>query len=306
MAGLALPLSLLQQGRDDLLVRGGMLFDGTGSAGRMADVAVRGGRIVAVGPALRRPAADVIEARGLAVAPGFIDIHSHADGNLLVDPRGESVIRQGVTTIVIGQDGTSRVPNRTGGTSIAELYRRFETLPGAVNVTSMVGLGTVRGLVVGEADRPASAAELARMTALVESAIQSGACGASTGLEYTPGAFASRDELIALCRPLASRGLPYATHMRNEDDKLLEAIDEAIAIARGAGCPLHISHLKTGGERNWPKIDAVFERIAKERAGGPRPHLRPIPLCGLGDGAHQPVPDLGARRGERGVPAPAG
>ncbi len=268
LTGLALPRRFLQGSRDDLLIRGGTVFDGTGAPGRIADVAVRGGRIVAVAPGLRRASADQLDAKGLAVAPGFIDIHSHADGNLLVDPRCESVIRQGVTTIVIGQDGSSRVPNRTGGTSIAELYQQFETLPSSVNVASMVGLGSVRRLVVGEADRPATAEEQARMTSLVETALQTGACGASTGLEYSPGAFASREELIALCRPLASRRLPYATHMRNEDDRLLEAVDEAIAIARGAGCPLHISHLKTGGERNWPKIDAVFERIAKERQAG--------------------------------------
>jgi N-acyl-D-amino-acid deacylase len=106
------------------------------------------------------------------------------------------------------------------------------------------------------------------MTELVEAALASGACGASTGLEYTPGAFATRDELTALCKPLAARRLPYATHMRNEDDQLLEAIEEAISIARGAGCPLQISHLKTGGPRNWHKIDAVFERIAKARRDG--------------------------------------
>jgi N-acyl-D-amino-acid deacylase len=115
---------------------------------------------------------------------------------------------------------------------------------------------------VGEADRPATPEELAKMTALVEAALASGACGASTGLEYAPGAYATQAELIALCRPLARRRLPYATHLRNEDDRLLEAVDEAIAIAHGAGCPLQLSHLKTGGTRNWPKIDAVFARMA--------------------------------------------
>jgi N-acyl-D-amino-acid deacylase len=261
-----LPWQSTQARRYDLVVRGGTVFDGTGAAGRTLDIGVRGGRIVALARRLSGSAADELDVTGLAVAPGFIDIHSHGDGNLTGDPRAESVIRQGVTTIVVGQDGSSRVPNRSGQTSFAPLFQRFEALPVAVNVATMVGLGTVRRVVVGEDDRPATGAELARMIQLVETALRTGACGASTGLEYTPGAFARKAELIALCRPLARRRLPYATHMRNEDDQLIEAIQEAVDIARGAGCPLHISHLKTGGARNWNKIDAVFELIRKERA----------------------------------------
>ncbi|MGQ0702940.1 MAG: N-acyl-D-amino-acid deacylase family protein [Gemmatimonadales bacterium] len=248
----------------DLVLRGGTVFDGSGAPGRELDVAVQAGRIVAVARRLSG-AGEVLDVRGLAVAPGFIDIHSHADGNILVDPRAESVIRQGVTTVVIGQDGGSRVPNRSGETRVEELFRRFEALPSALNIATMVGAGTVRRIVVGEADRPATAEELARMVRLVEAALASGACGVSSGLEYAPGAFASQAELIALCRPLARRRLPYSTHLRNEDDRLVEAVDEAIAIARGAGCPLHLAHLKTGGERNWPKIDPVFEHLAEAR-----------------------------------------
>jgi N-acyl-D-amino-acid deacylase len=133
---------------------------------------------------------------------------------------------------------------------------------------SMIGLGSVRSRVVGANDRPATPDELRQMVAMVEAALREGACGASSGLEYTPGAFASTEELIALCRPLADRRLPYATHMRNEDDRLLDSIDESIAVARGAGCPLQISHLKTQGPRNWSKLDAVFERVeSASRAG---------------------------------------
>lgn len=268
-AALAAPALRLPWRRQyDLLLRGGSIFDGTGGASRLVDVGVTGGRIVALAPRLRQSAATELDARGLAVAPGFIDIHSHADGNLFEDPREESVIRQGVTTIVAGQDGSSRVPSVNGDTSFAPWFQRIEALPSSVNVATMVGLGTVRRVVVGLDNRPATAAELARMTSLVERALASGACGASTGLEYTPGAFASRKELATLCRPLAARRLPYATHLRNEDDELLEAIDEAVTIARGGGCPLQLSHLKTGGPRNWHKIDAVFERIAAARRRG--------------------------------------
>ena len=268
LAALALPpLDLPWVSGYDLILRGGTVFDGRGAPGRVADVAVRAGRIAAVAPRIRSRGTEEIDVRGLAVAPGFIDIHSHADGSLFQDPLVESVIRQGVTTVVVGQDGSSRVPTRRGETSLAPLFRRIEALRSSVNVATMVGLGTVRRIVVGLDDRPATPAELARMRAMVETALRTGACGASTGLEYPPGAFASKAELIALCRPLARRRLPYATHMRNEDDSLLEAIDEATAIARGAGCPLQISHLKTGGPRNWGKIDAVFERIARARRG---------------------------------------
>jgi N-acyl-D-amino-acid deacylase len=132
----------------------------------------------------------------------------------------------------------------------------------------MVGLGSVRGAIIGDGDRPATADEIARMTAMVDRALADGACGASSGLEYTPGAFASREELAALCRPLASRRLPYATHMRNEDDLLLDSIDESLFVARTAGCALQVSHLKTQGPRNWSKLDEVFRRIEGAKASG--------------------------------------
>jgi N-acyl-D-amino-acid deacylase len=241
-----------------LVIRGGTVFDGTGAEGIEADVAIAGGRIAAVGARLPEPGVDEIDARGRAVAPGFIDIHSHGDSSLREDPRAESLIRQGVTTIVVGQDGASR----------PQLLAMVESLNPAVNVAFMVGAGTLRAVTVGHADRPATGDELRRMTSMVETALAEGACGLSSGLEYEPGAFAPVAELTALCRPLARHRLPYATHMRNEDDRLLEAIDEAVAVARGAGCPLQISHLKTQGPRNWPKLDGVFARIEAAARGG--------------------------------------
>ena len=263
--------------RFDILVRGGTVYDGTGSEGVIADVGISAGRIAAIAPRLTQRAGEVIDARGLVVAPGFIDIHSHGDGSMFEDPRSESVIRQGITTIVAGQDGSSWAPQRPIADKGAKIRRSFdidrdfeslgefftavERLPPSMNVASMVGLGTVRGVVVGEVNRPATADEIAEMRSLVEGALSQGACGASSGLEYTPNAFASIAEEIELCRPLARRGLPYATHMRNEADTLLEAIEEAVAIAKGAGCPLQISHLKTEGPRNFGKIDTVLARL---------------------------------------------
>jgi N-acyl-D-amino-acid deacylase len=252
----------------DVIIRGGTVFDGTGRPGRESDVAILGDRIAALGVERSRDDARlVIDARGLAVAPGFIDIHSHADGTMFQDPRSESVIRQGVTTVIVGQDGSSHGPT-TDGKSLADAFTAIDALPPTLNVASMVGLGTVRHVVVGDADRPATADELARMVQLVQAGLSAGACGASSGLEYTPGEFAPRDELVALCRPLAALGLPYATHMRNEDDRVLESVDEAIAVATGAGCPLQISHLKTEGPRNWGKLDTIFAHIDRAHRAG--------------------------------------
>jgi N-acyl-D-amino-acid deacylase len=249
----------------DVVVRNGLLFDGSGAPGARRDLAVRGDRIASIAERISERGTVEIDAREHCVSPGFIDIHSHGDGSLTQDPRAESVVRQGITTIIAGQDGSSRGDDPG---DIAAHLSRLEGLRPGVNVASMVGLGSVRGAVVGEQDRPASAEELRRMVAMVERALGDGACGASSGLEYTPGAFASRDELIALCRPLAALGLPYATHMRNEDDRLLDSIDESIAVARGARCPLQISHLKTQGPRNWDKLDTVFARIDQAHRAG--------------------------------------
>jgi N-acyl-D-amino-acid deacylase len=278
-AVLAAPSLLLRsRATADIIVRNGTVFDGTGAPGKELDVVITGGRITSGVRASSDKGTTEIDARGRAVAPGFIDIHSHGDGSLWTDPRAESLIRQGITTIVVGQDGSSRAPRATGDgkeddtrrqfATFAQLWTALDRLQPSVNVASMVGLGTIRDVVVGGDNRPATADELARMEQLVRAAIADGACGASSGLEYTPGAFAPLDELIALCKPLAARRLPYATHMRNEDDKLIEAIDEAIAVARGAGCPLQISHLKTQGPRNWNKLDTAFARVAAARAAG--------------------------------------
>src|SRR5215212_5815292 len=249
----------------DIVLRAGTVFDGSGREGAIQDLAITGDRIVAVAARIAARAREEIDARGLAVAPGFIDIHSHGDGNMETDPRVESVIRQGVTTMVVGADGSSRATGASDK-SFASMFAAIDKLKPGPNVASMVGFGEVREAVIGDMDRPATADEITRMVKMVDAALNDGACGGSSGLEYTPGAFASRDELIALGRPLAARRLPYATHMRNEDDRLIEAIEESIAVARGAGCPLQISHLKTQGPRNWPKLDRVFLLIDAARS----------------------------------------
>jgi N-acyl-D-amino-acid deacylase len=266
-AGIAVAVGFpaIRRSRDnDLVIRGGTVFDGTLIEGRELDVAISGDRIIDIRSHIADSGKEEIDARGLAVAPGFIDIHSHGDGNMFADPRVESVIRQGVTTMVVGADGDSRADG--GAKSFGQLFDSIDRLKPGPNVASMVGFGTIRETVVGNDNRPATADEIARMVAMVDRALIDGACGGSTGLEYTPGAFASVDELIALARPLASRRLPYATHMRNEDDHVTDAINESIAVARGAGCPLQISHLKTQGPRNWDKLDEIFLLVDAARA----------------------------------------
>src|SRR5262245_63694334 len=176
----------------DIIIRNGTVFDGLGGAGKDADVVIAAGKVSAITRRSTDRGTVEIEARGLAVAPGFIDIHSHGDGSLWEDPRAESLVRQGITTIVVGQDGSSRAPRESAGEDsrgsfarFAELWTSIDRLQPAVNVASMIGLGTVRAVVIGGKDRPATPDELARMQAMVSAAIADGACGASAGLEYT-------------------------------------------------------------------------------------------------------------------------
>lgn len=277
LAGLTRAPFVFARREHDLVIRGGWLYDGSGRPGVIGDLAITGDRIVAVGSRIAERGREEIDARGLAVAPGFIDSHSHADGGINQDPRAESCVRQGITTVVVGADGGSRG-------NLEEYFASIDKLSPSVNVASMIGLGTIRGNVVGSSSRAATAAEIERMTELVEGALKAGACGASSGLEYTPGAFASLEELSAVCKPLASRGLPYASHMRNEDDRVLEAIEEAIAIARGAGCPVHVSHLKTQGPRNWPKLDQAFALIEGAEKSGMQATLDRYPYIAYSTG----------------------
>ena len=247
--------------RHDLVIRGGMVIDGTGAPPRRLDIAVNGERIAALAPNISERGSREIDARNLVVAPGFIDIHSHGDGSMNRDPRLESIVRQGVTTMVVGADGSS-------ARDLADFFDRVDALRPGANVASMIGLGTLRGIEVGATSGEASRAQIAAMTDRVRQALAAGACGASSGLEYTPGGFADAKELAAVCRPLAGTGLCYATHMRNEDDHVLDAMAEAVAVARGAGCGLQISHLKMQGPRNWPKLDQAFQLMAEARQAG--------------------------------------
>ena len=268
------------------VLRGATVYDGTGRPPVRADVAIAGDRIEAVGPRLSAAGAQEVDLRSFALAPGFIDIHSHSDLVLLVDAKAQSKIRQGVTTEVVGQDGGSVGPwgdaqfqetrdsyrSRYGVDidfrDLAGYFARLKKQGPAVNVASMVGHGTLHSYAVGASGRPATEAERARMTALVADALKAGACGVSSGLEYLPGVFADLDELAAVAAPLKGTGLPYATHMRNEDDQSFAAIEETLNVGRKSGAAVHVSHIKAQGERNWWKAPLMLELFERARAGG--------------------------------------
>jgi N-acyl-D-amino-acid deacylase len=262
-----------------VVVRNGLVLDGLGSAARRADVGIRDGKIAFVGDLSRARWEVEVDARGLHVCPGFIDLHSHADETCFMYPAVESAVRQGVTTVVVGQDGFSLAPllpadsakrNVELGfsedwTTFAGYQAALERHPPSINVASFVGQGTLRRRVMGERPGPASPRELDAMRALADEALRAGAFGISSGLEYPPSANARREELAELCRVLAPMRGIYMTHMRNEDDTLLESIEEAIAIARQSGARLHVSHLKASGQRNWPKMNKALALLEAAR-----------------------------------------
>jgi N-acyl-D-amino-acid deacylase len=270
----------------DLLIAGGMVYDGTGGPPLRADVGISEGAIRVVGRIPRSRAKSVIEAKGLAVSPGFIDVHDHTDIDLLVNPKAESAVRQGVTTLVSGQCGGSPFPLTleeaedlrrrlaqeygldAGWNDIRGFLARLEQSGAALNYATFVGHGSVRAVAMGYDARPASAAELERMKELVADSMAGGALGLSSGLEYTPGSFAPTEELVELCRVAVRTGGVYATHMRNEDVTVLEAVDEALRIAKEAAIRLQVSHLKICHAAYWPKIDALMAKLDAARQAG--------------------------------------
>jgi len=243
------------------LIRHARLIDGSGTAARSADVRIAGDRVVAVGRLT--PAADerVYDAAGLTLAPGFIDTHSHHDRGLDTAPDAPAMVSQGVTTIVVGQDG--------GGIDLAALFARLERQPAAVNVASYAGHGAIRDRVMGkDFARAATAAEIGRMLVLLKAEMDAGALGLSTGLEYDPGIYSTREEVLALAKVAASAGGGYASHIRSEDRWFWEALDELIAIGRHHRMPVHVSHIKLGMHDLWGQAARLLGVLDRARADG--------------------------------------
>ena len=264
----------------DILIRGGNVLDGTGSPARAADIGIQRGRIARVGKLTGAPAHRTIDAKGLFVAPGFIDIHTHSDIGILVEPTAECAVRQGVTTHVIGNCGDSPAPISEGYRELAT--RRFEYYAQArewdwttygeyldfmeangvgVNIAGLVGHGAVRTAVMGFDERAPNRGEMRSMKAHVEEAMAAGAFGMSTGLVYPPGCFAATEEIVELAKVVARHGGFYASHIRGERETIVDAVKECIEIGEHAGCAVQISHNnpKYGGLGKSPEIQALWE-----------------------------------------------
>ena len=261
-----------------MIVKGGLVVDGTGRPAERADVVVSGDRIAdVVAPGAATGALEEIDASGCLVTPGFIDAHAHSDAYLVVEPDAPSKLAQGVTTEVNGQCGGSVAPRfgearlssdwasvlgeRLTWRSMAEYRDALAAARPAVNTVQFVGHNTLRSSVVGYAGRAATPDELKAMVRLLEQSLDEGGWGLTTGLIYQPGKYSTPDEVVALAKAAAAKGGLYATHMRSEGDQILEAIDEVIDLVKATGIRAEISHLKTSGARNWNKIDAVLEKI---------------------------------------------
>jgi N-acyl-D-amino-acid deacylase len=269
----------------DILIRGGLLLDGTGAPGRPGDIAIRDARIAAIGTGLAAGAAKVIEAENLAVAPGFIDIKTHSDFTLPINPKAESKVRQGVTTEIIGHCGFSVAPALPGKVELLRDYlspsapwlpfrettfpQYLDTFPAtAVNAGMLVGHNTLRLMVMGMANRAPTRPELAAMIALLEEALGAGALGLSSGLFTAPGSYARPDEMVALCHVIKRHNAGYFTHLRDESNGVLDALAEAIDIAQQCGVHVEIVHFKCSGMDNWGKAARALDMIAQAKARG--------------------------------------
>lgn len=267
----------------DLLISNGQFLDGTGSPPVQSDLAVTGDRISAIGRLAPMQAEQVIDAAGRLVCPGFIDAHSHSDTYILVEPRAVSKIFQGITTEICGNCGASAAP-RTGRSrmpsdwaekpypggwqSVAEYRALLERVGPATNIVLLIGHNTLRASVMGYGDRPASSDDMGRMVGLLEQSLEEGGRGFTTGLIYPPGMFAGTEEITALAAVVARYNGVYASHMRSEGKRLIEAIEETIGIGRAAGIRVQVSHLKTSGKPNWRLLEPALELIHKARASG--------------------------------------
>ena len=267
----------------DVLIKGGTVYDGTGRAPRRADVAIKGDRIVAVGDLAKALARSVVDARGLAVTPGFINMLSHSETSLIVDGRSMSELKQGVTTQIFGESSMGPLSDEMKRrrlaaqgdvkfdipwTTLVEYLTWLEKRGVSQNFASFIGAATLREYVIGLEDKPPSPAQLEKMRELARREMEAGALGITTALIYPPAFFAKTDELIELCKVAAKYKGKYTAHIRSEANQLVEAVQETIRIGREAGLPVEIYHLKASGQSNWPKMDQVIAIIEKARRRG--------------------------------------
>jgi len=290
----------------DVVFRGGTVVDGTGAPRRIADVGIRGDRIAAIGDLADRSAARVVDATGLVVAPGFIDMLGQSEETILVDPRAVSKVTQGVTTEITGE-GVSVAPmnaatlRRDSATfaswglvvdwhDLDGYFRRLERSGSPLNLATFVGATQVREYVIGDARRAPTPAELRRMEALVDTAMRQGALGVSSALGYAPAFYARTAELVALARVAGRYHGIYATHVRNEGARLDRALTEAFRIGREAGVPVEVWHLKLAGRANWGRMPRVLQRFERLRSAGQRVGANSYPYTASATGLDAAIP----------------
>jgi len=245
----------------DILIRHGKIIDGTGNNWFYGDVAVRGSRIVFIGRNAPFKAEKVIDAKGMIVSPGFIDVHTHIEGDEIDNPYANNFIADGVTTVITGNCGLSN-------TDIGKYFSFLDSLHLSINVATLIGHNDVRRAVMGEVNRAPTSDELERMKGIVGRAMKDGAVGMSTGLIYIPGTYSKTDEIVSLAKVVAAYNGVYTTHMRDEGDSVVEAIDEALAICKEANLPVEISHFKLSGQQNWGRSIQTLGIVKEAREHG--------------------------------------
>jgi len=315
LAGLGLVSGCFKGAKFDLIIHNGTVFDGLGNPGISADLGIIGDKIAALGDLSESSAKQTIDAKNLYISPGFIDIHTHTDMELLVNPKGESKVRQGVTTEVSGNCGYSPFPLKED--AALELYDsnkkkyglevKWNDVKGflsqlrqrgiGINYATFTGHGDIRAYVVGRNDVKPTPEQMDKMKAVLAKSMENGSLGLSTGLEYSPGSYADTEELIELCKVVKQYNGVYATHMRSEDAKVEEAIEEAIEIAKKSGVSLQISHFKACNRPNWHKVDNMLALVHDAKNDGVNILLDRYPYNAWGTGLSSFLP-LWARQGD--------
>lgn len=258
---LLFPLICICQSSADLLILNGRIIDGTGNNWYYADLAVKDGKIIQIGKLKNLPANKTIDAKGMAVAPGFIDVHAHIETGIFERPTADNFIYDGVTTVVTGNCGNS-------ADDLSIFFTRMDSMKTSINIASLAGHNTIRRIGMGLNNRLPTPEEQQKMEALMEKAMKDGAVGLSSGLIYLPGMYSKTEEIVSLARIASKYNGVYATHMRNEGLKVTEAIDEALTIGRQANIPVQISHFKVSGKANWGKSSQTLEMVKNARKEG--------------------------------------
>ena len=253
--------ALSAHAQSDLLIRNGRIVDGTGNSWYHGDIAIRSGRIEKMGKLGDWPADKVIDAKGMIVAPGFIDVHGHIENGIFERPTSDNYLYDGVTTVVTGNCGGS-------ADDLKKFFHDIDSIKTSINVASLIGHNNVRRLVMGLEDRKATAADQQKMEQLVTQAMKDGAVGLSTGLIYLPGMYSSTEEVAGLAKAAAAYNGVYASHIRSEEHDVVQAINEAIDIGRQADIPVQISHFKVSGKANWGRSKETLPLIIKAREEG--------------------------------------